>query len=66
MKKIWIISFCFFLFLSFCTIPMIQNKNTLRTNVVLEDVTGFTNQMVYLMDQNQYMVEVDIFLNRTF
>ena len=65
MKKIWIITFCFFLFLSFCTIPMIQKKNTLRTNVTLEDVTGFTNQTIYLMDLNHYMVEVDVFLNPT-
>ena len=63
LKKIFIIFIFSFLFICIYIIPMIQEKQTLRANVFLEEVTGITNQTIYLQDKNGYLVEVDVFLD---
>lgn len=63
MKKIFLITLSIFLIICFCTIPKIEKEKTLRANMLLEDSIGFANQKVYLLNNNNYFVEVDVFLN---
>lgn len=60
MKKIFPTILFLFIIISLFTIPTIKNKNTLRTNFEIEEKT--TTNKVYLLDKNNYLVKVDVFL----
>ena len=40
-----------------------KEKNILRTNLELEDITNLNTDKVYLLDKNGYLVKVDVFLD---
>jgi len=63
MKKLFYLTVISFIFVSFFTIPKIEKEKTLRANMLLEDSIGFTNQKVLLLNQDNYFVLVDVFLN---
>lgn len=63
-KKIYTITILSFLILIALTITNINKKSVLRTNYEIEKVTNIKNNTVYLLDSNDYFVEVDIFFNK--
>lgn len=61
MKKIFpTILFLFFLTALF-TIPTIQEKNTLRTNLEIQK-EEITNHQIYLLNKEDYLTEVDVYI----
>ena len=46
--------------LTICTIPTINNPNVLRTSFELEDITSFKTNSIYLLNENNLLVKVDI------
>lgn len=46
--------------LSICTIPTIKDKNILRTNFELEDITSINANSIYLLNKDNLFVKVDI------
>ncbi len=65
MKKLFIIVWIIFGMISMITIIKIPKEKVLKTNLVLENTTGIKNKTVYLLDNNQYLVEVDVFIENT-
>lgn len=63
-KKIYYIILICFITLSIATIPTLKNDNTLRTNFEIENITGIKTNKVYLLNKNNYLTGVDIFLDK--
>ena len=61
MKKIFPTILFLFVVITVFTIPTITDRNTLRTNFEIDHTKTTTNK-VYLLDKNNYLVEVDVFL----
>lgn len=64
LKKIYFVTLICFILLSVATIPTIKKDNTLRTNLEIEDIAGIKTNKVYLLNKNNYLTKVDIFLNQ--
>lgn len=64
-RKIFITTLSLFIILTVCTISNLNNDNTLKVNVELEDVTSLTNGSVYLLNNNNYLVKKNIFIDST-
>ena len=62
LKKIFITTLTMFIVLTVYTIPTTTNKNTLRTNLELSDITSLPTNKIYLLNKNNYLVKTDIFL----
>lgn len=63
-KKLYYIILICFITLSIATIPTLKNDNTLRTNFEIENITGIKTNKVYLLNKNNYLTGVDIFLDK--
>lgn len=64
-RKIFITTLSLFIILTVCTISNLNNDNTLKVNVELEDVTSLTNGSVYLLNNDNYLVKKNIFIDST-
>lgn len=63
LRKIFITTLSLFIILTVCTISNVGD--TLKVNVELEDVTNLTNDCVYLLNSNGYLVRKNIFIDST-
>lgn len=63
-KKIYYITLICFIVLSFSTIPLIKKDNVLRTNFEIENISGIKTNKVYLLNKNNYLTGVDIFIEK--
>lgn len=62
-RKIFTTTLTMFIILTIFTIPMTsKNKNVLRTNLEIEDVTNLTTNKIYLLNKNNLLVRTDIFI----
>ena len=63
-RKIYKTTIVMFFLLILCTIPNIsQREHTLRTNLEIENITNLNTDKIYLLDQNNYLVKADIFID---
>ena len=62
LRKIFLTTLTMFLILTVYTIPTTSKNNVLRTNLEIEDISSINTNKVYLLDNNNYLIEVDIFL----
>lgn len=63
-RKIYKTTIVMFFLLILCTIPNIsQKEHTLRTNLEIENITNLNTDKIYLLDQNDYLVKADIFID---
>lgn len=60
LKKLFVITLTMLVVLTICTIPTINNPNVLRTSFELEDITSFKTNSIYLLNENNLLVKVDI------
>lgn len=63
LNKIYFITILCFLILGLATIPTLKKDNTLRTNLEIEDIAGIKTNKIYLLNKNNYLTKVDIFLD---
>lgn len=61
-KKIFTTTLTMFIILTIYTIPTTSNKNILRTNLELADITSIPTNNIYLLNNNNYLVKTEIFL----
>lgn len=61
-KKIFTTTLTMFIILTIYTIPTTSNKNILRTNLELADITSIPTNQIYLLNNNNYLVKTEIFL----
>ena len=64
LKKIFITTLTMFIILTIYTIPNTNKSNVLRTNLEIEDITNLSTDKVYLLNKDNLLVQVDIFLNK--
>ena len=64
LKKIFITTLTMFIILSIFTIPTTNKNNILRTNLEIEDITNLSTDKVYLLNNNNLLVQVDVFINK--
>lgn len=64
-RKIFITTLSLFVILIICTITNINKDNNIKVSVELEDVTSLTNGSVYLLNNNNYLVKKNIFIDST-
>ncbi len=62
LKKILINSITLLVLLTLYLIPNIENKETLKTNLELEYISGVGTNSIYLLDENNYLVKTRILL----
>lgn len=62
LKKIFATTLTMFIILTIYTIPTTNNKNILRTNLELTDITSLATNTVYLLNKNNYLVKTDVFI----
>ena len=63
LKKIFITTLTMFIILTIYTIPTTENKNVLRTNLEIEDITNLSTDKIYLLNKDNYLVKTDIFID---
>ena len=64
LRKIFITTLTMFIILSIYTIPNTYKKdNILRTNLEIEEITGFKTDKIYLLNKDNYLVKTDIFID---
>lgn len=61
-RKIFVTTVSLFIILVVCTINNLCNKNSIKVNLELEDITGLTNHSVYLLNDDGYLVRKKIFI----
>lgn len=61
--KIFITTLSLFLLLVICSITNVYNDNSLKVNLELEDITSLTNNSVYLLNKEGYLVKKKIFID---
>ena len=63
-RKIFTTTLSMFIILTIFTFPLTsKEKNILRTNLEIEDVTNLTTDKVYLLNKDNLLVRTDIFLD---
>lgn len=65
LKKILLTTFTAFIILVISVFNTVDNKSTLQTNLEVEYITGIGTNVIYLLDQNDYLVKTNIFLDST-
>lgn len=65
MKKIFPIVFLLFVVLSVATIPTISKRNVIRTNLEVEQKEMEYPNRIYLLDENNYFVEIPVQLTES-
>ena len=65
LKKLLVATISIFIIISISTIPTIKynNKNILRTNLDIEDITNISTNKIFLLNDNNYLVQTDIFID---
>ena len=65
MKKIFITTLTMFIILTVFTIPISsqKDKKVLRTNLEISDITGLKTTTIYLLNQQNYLVQTEIFMD---
>lgn len=63
LKKIFITTLTMFIILTVFTLPTTNKKNILRTNLEIEDITNLGTDTIYLLNNNDYLVKTNVFLN---
>ena len=63
-RKIFTTTLTMFIILTIFTIPMTtkNNKNVLRTNLEIEDVTNLSTNKIYLLNKNNLLVRTEVFI----
>jgi len=62
-RKIFTTTLTMFIILTIFTIPLTsKNKNVIRTNLEIEDITNLSTDKIYLLNNNNLLVKVDVFL----
>lgn len=61
-RKLFYTTVTTFIILTIYTISNIDQK-VLRTNLELEDITGLKTNSIYLLNKNNYLTKVDVFIN---
>ena len=64
MQRIFSIVLIIFIMITIFTIPMISKKYVVRTNMEIDEMVKPTSK-IYLRDENDYLVEVQIFIPNT-
>ena len=62
-RKIFITTLTMFIILTIYTIPTTENKNVIRTNLEIEDITNLTTDEIYLVNKDNYLVKTSIFID---
>ena len=60
LEKLFVITSTMLIILSLCTIPTIKDRNILRTNFELDDITSIKTDSIYLLNKDNLLVKVDI------
>lgn len=63
LRKIFITTLSMLIILTIYTIPTTQKPNVLRTNLEIEDITNLSTDKIYLLNKDNYLVKVDIFID---
>ncbi len=62
-RKIFTTTLTMFIILTVFTIPMTsKDKNVLRTNLEIEDITNLSTDKVYLLNENNLLVRTEVFI----
>ena len=62
-RKIFITTLTLFILLTVYSIPNTMNKNTLKVNLEVENMTGLSTNNIYLLNENGYLVKTKILLD---
>lgn len=65
LKKIFVTTLTMLIILTIYTIPTTSKPNVLRTNLELEDITNLKTDKIYLLNKDNYLVKLDIFIDST-
>ena len=63
LRKIFITTLSMLIILTIYTIPINRKPNVLRTNLEIEDITNLSTDKIYLLNKDNYLVKVDIFID---
>ena len=62
-RKIFTTTLTMFIILTVFTIPTTtKNKNILRTNLEIEDVTNLSTDKIYLLNSSNLLVRTEVFI----
>lgn len=64
LKKIFNTTITVFIILTVLTINKTSNNNILRTNLEIENITNISTDEVYLLNKDNILVKINIFLNK--
>ena len=62
-KKIIIIVIPIFIILTIFSIPYVNKENVKRTELEIEDITNINTDSLYLLNRNNLLVKVDVFID---
>ena len=63
LRKIFITTLSMLIILTIYTIPNTKKENILRTNLEIEDITNLSTNKIYLVNKNNYLVKIDVFID---
>lgn len=63
LKKMFLLTLSMLIILSICTIPTINDKNLLRTNLEIESITGLNTNNIYLLNKDNFLVKTEVFID---
>lgn len=63
LRKIFITTLSMLIILTIYTIPNTNKPNVLRTNLEIEDITNLSTDKIYLVNKENYLVKVDVFID---
>lgn len=63
LRKIFITTLSMLIILTIYTIPTTQKPNVLRTNLEIEDITNLSTDKIYLLNKDNYLVKIDVFID---
>ena len=64
-KKLYFIFLLSFFLLCFSSFPFLEKDNTLRTNFELQDISSVDMNKIYLLNDDDYLTEVDVFIGKS-
>ena len=62
-KKLFLTTLTIFIIITLFTIPNSNKPKVLRTNLEIEDISSLNTETIYLLNQKNYLVKVDVFMN---
>jgi len=63
LRKLLVTTLLIYIFLTIYTIPKTSNKNEIRTNLEINDITNINTDTIYLVNNKNFLVKKDIFIN---